>query len=321
MTARMLYLHALSPIHSGTGQASDVIDLPVAREKVTNWPYLAGSRLKGVLRDACAEGRSNTDPLLWAAFGPDTQNASLHAGALTFTDAHLLCLPVRSLYGTFAWVTCPLALRRWRRDHEAAGLAPAPEVPSVFRFRLPSPPNPLPANRPSVAMLAWEPNMNIQIAAPLGTEWVVYLEDLDLLLKFDEEVLAVADAIAAAVFGDSPWASIFKQRFGIVPDDIFTFLTDTATEVVARIQLRDDAKTVENLWYEEALPSETILAGPVLSPTGTPARTGDFPAPAYTDAELLGLLAVQHDEVIQIGGGASVGRGLVRMRLDQGEPS
>lgn len=317
MTARMLYLHALSPIHSGTGQASDVIDLPVAREKVTNWPYLPGSSLKGVLRDACATADGADAALVKAAFGPDTQHAAEHAGALTFTDAHLLCLPVRSLYGTFAWVTCPLALRRWQRDHEAAGLSP-PVIPAVFRFRLPAAPNPSPGNRPSVAMLAWEPNQNIQIAAPFGTEWAVYLEDLDLLLKFDQKVYAVAEAIAAAVFGDSPWATIFKQRFGIVSDDIFTFLADTATEVVARIQLHPEAKTAENLWYEEALPAETILAGPVLSPPGTPERKGDHPAPAYADADLLGLLEERHDAVIQIGGGASVGRGLVRLRLDQG---
>lgn len=321
MTARMLYLHALSPVHSGTGQATDVIDLPVAREKVTGWPYLPGSSLKGVLRDACATAPGADPDLVRAAFGPDTQHAAEHAGALTFTDAHLLCFPVRSLYGTFAWVTCPLALRRWQRDHEAAGIAPAPKL-SRMNLTVPPAPEDAPKHRPTAAILLW-PDHHVQIAAQSGQEWVVYLEDLDLLVKHDSAARDSAEAIATAVFGTTAWASHFKQRFGIVSDNLFTFLATTATEVVARVKLSDTAKTVERggLWYEEALPTETILAGPVLSPATTPARRGGAnPAPAYTDTQFLGLLEDQQDQLIQVGGSASVGRGLVRVRvrLDQG---
>jgi CRISPR-associated protein Cmr4 len=308
----MLYLHALSPVHTGTGQAVDVIDLPVAREKITDWPYVAGSRLKGVLRDVCAASDGADPALIRAAFGPDTRHAADHAGALTFTDAHLLCLPVRSLYGTFAWVTCPLALRRWHRDHVAAGLTPPP-IPSSFSLTPPTAPEPMPKHRPRTAVLVRQ--AKVPIAAPLGSEWVAYLEDLDVLVVGNADAEEIAKAIAEAVFGTSTWAALFKQRFGIVPDDLFTFLAKTATEVVARIKLHDESKTVENLWYEEALPMETILAGPVLSPSGTPPRTGETPAPAYTGADLLGVVEGQQDAVIQIGGGASVGRGLTRVRL------
>jgi CRISPR-associated protein Cmr4 len=225
-------------------------------------------------------------------------------------------LPVRSLYGTFAWLSCPLALWRWQRDHEAAGLA-APPLPSTFRFALPAAPVGAPAHRPAVAMLVW-PGHNIQIATPFGQEWAVYLEDLDLLLRPDEAVRDIAETIAEAVFDTTPWATMFKQRFGIVPDDVFNFLATTGMEVVARIKLRDESKTVENLWYEEAVPAETIHAGPILAPRGTPARQGEHPAPAYSDEELLALLEAQQDRVIQVGGGASVGRGLVRVRLHGG---
>jgi len=69
MDARLLFVHALSPLHAGTGQGSGVIDLPIAREKATGLPFVPGSSLKGVLRDAC--------PKEWQTkiFGPDTGNA------------------------------------------------------------------------------------------------------------------------------------------------------------------------------------------------------------------------------------------------------
>src|SRR4051812_41181475 len=122
----MLYFHALSPIHTGVGQSSGVIDLPVVREKHTGYPYLPGSTLKGVLRDAARPPEKDpSEPVFWKAFGPETTNASDNPGALQFTDGRLLAMPVRSLYGTFAWVTCLEALMRWQRDYTAAGLTNA----------------------------------------------------------------------------------------------------------------------------------------------------------------------------------------------------
>ena len=106
MKTQPFLLHALSPIHAGTGHAVDVIDLPIARQRATGIPFVPGPSIKGVLR----ESHRTTDPAdTWRAiFGPDTANASDHAGALVVGDALLLALPVRSFKGTFAWVTSPL---------------------------------------------------------------------------------------------------------------------------------------------------------------------------------------------------------------------
>ena len=111
MQARMLFLHALSPLHVGTGQGVGVIDLPVAREKGTGIPIVPGSSLKGVLRCLVED-----DTLRKKVFGPDTSAAHEHAGSVQFGDLHLLFLPVRSLRGTFAWVTSPFLLQRFARD-------------------------------------------------------------------------------------------------------------------------------------------------------------------------------------------------------------
>ncbi|MGH2533305.1 MAG: type III-B CRISPR module RAMP protein Cmr4 [Thermomicrobiales bacterium] len=290
MAGRMLYIRALSPIHSGTGQSTGVIDLPVAREKITDWPYLPGSSLKGVLRDACDPGgdfdEKNPRPFD-RAFGPPTNFADKYAGALTFCDAHLLCLPVRSFYGAFAWITCPLALDRWKEDAAAARAALTVTVPGA----------------PPADHLLLAPSTKLT-----GGGDKVYLEDLDLTREDDAErqqaAAAVAATIASAVFPDAAWQTTFVERFGIVGDDLFTALTLTGTEVAARIVLSDASKTVENLWYEEAVPAQAIFAAPVLAESRL-----------LNGAEPWTLFTAPLTDPRQIGGNASVGRGLAWLRL------
>lgn len=38
-------------IHPGSGQSAGALDQPVAREAATDYPFIAGSSLKGALRD------------------------------------------------------------------------------------------------------------------------------------------------------------------------------------------------------------------------------------------------------------------------------
>lgn len=300
MDTRMLYLHALTPIHSGTGQAAGIVDLPVAREKVLNWPYLPGSSLKGVLRDACRptgeavryvdrQGGAAPWRTYLDAFGPDTAEAAEGAGSLVFADARLLCLPVRSYRGTLAWVSCPLALERWRRDVVSGSLG----------FGLGAPPPVTAAEGVLVAP-----------ANQIAHDGKVYLEDLDLTSQAHDAVGAWATAIASAAL-DQDWHVHFLGRFAVVSDDVFTFLTETGTEVVARIKLKEATKTVQGgaLWYEEAVPSEAIFAAPLLAAP----RNGTTAASLF---DLVGTTAAE--TVLQIGGNATVGRGLVRARLGEG---
>ena len=54
MAQRLLFIHALTPLHPGSGQGVGAIDLPIHRERATNLPVLPGSSIKGCLRDAMA---------------------------------------------------------------------------------------------------------------------------------------------------------------------------------------------------------------------------------------------------------------------------
>src|SRR5947199_2222222 len=126
MTTHLVLVHALSPLHPGTGQAVGAIDLPIARERPTGIPLVPGSSIKGALR-----ARSDPqDEMTWAVFGPETALSSEHAGGVQFSDAHLVLLPVRSVAGTYAWVTSPYLLRRLARDAREAGLALPGAVPA-----------------------------------------------------------------------------------------------------------------------------------------------------------------------------------------------
>ena len=274
LNARMLYLYAITPIHSGVGQAASVIDLPIAREKSTGWPIIPSSTLKGVLRDASQDKEAND----WINIAFGDQN---RAGAIAFGDQRILCLPVRSYFGTFAYVTCPLSLTRLLRDANALAVeAPFPaEIPNIS----------------GVSVLLTSESVLIN-------ENKIYLEDLDLN-RNEGNADAIATGLANEIFTDEMEKTGFVKRFVIVSDEVFNFLSETATEVKARISLKDDTKTVitGGLWYEEAVPAEAIFAGPILL-TDHARRNGPS-----------NLLDRIEGGLIQIGGHASVGCGLCRM--------
>jgi CRISPR-associated protein Cmr4 len=290
MKTALLFMHALSPLHAGTGQGVGVIDLPIAREKATGLPYVPGSSTKGVLRDKSEDldlSISEEKRKSATVFGPKTDNAEAHAGGAIFADQRLLLLPVRSLYGTFAWVTSPYVLHRFTRDvREVFPATTLPPVPTVDLEKVA-------VSQPSSA---------------LAVEETVFLEDLDLTAMPNEEVSAWATVLGNYIFpGDLVWQSALTSRLCIVADDVFTFLQTTATEVIARIRIQEESKTVVagGLWYEEALPTETILSGLVL------AQKINGVSPETT----LQAVADLAKGILQVGGKATVGRGLCRLSL------
>lgn len=304
MSIQMLFVHALSPLHAGTGQGVGAIDLPIAREKATNIPYVPGSSIKGVLRDQMpkvattnANGQPEKDDSTEckAIFGPSAgANASEFAGAVQFADARLLCMPVRSVAGTFAWVTSAFILKRFARDAKDAKVS--------------TPTNPI--------AIPTGQNCSIATGSSLKVGQKAYLEDLDLTHSESVDTTKWAEAIALQLFPNDPgWQPEFKKRFCIVPDDVMSFLLETATEVVARIALEDDTKTVKDgqLWYEENLPAESVLVSLVLA---SDSRFSSKPMPAKDVMNAVKTIAT--GKTMQIGGKANVGRGLCRLVMQGG---
>lgn len=289
---KLTFIHALSPLHAGTGQGVGVIDLPIAREKATGVPYLPGSSLKGTLRDVC------THPKKKEVFGPENDNAAEYAGSVQFTDQRLLLLPVRSLKGTFAWVTSPFLLQRFVRDAVNAG-----ESAACFS-QLPAP-----VFTPKTDTQAEVVECCVANDTLVLTDGKVVLEDLDMTTKTnDTATKAWATFLGLRLFDNN-----LTGRLCVVPDDVMNFLVQSATEITARIRLQSEHKTVERggLWYEEALPAESVLYGLCVA---TKIKV-DNEAEVFAAVRNAIWNAKKQPRPLQFGGKATVGRGLCYVHL------
>lgn len=339
MATRLFWIETMSSTHVGTGRGLGYIDLPVHRESITGWPIIPGSSIKGVLADhyqATADNRK-ADTLVGLAFGkrPETDATGDQtgvAGALIPTDARLVCLPVRSFNGTFAYCTSAMALNRLRRDLVMAGvdgkklpgeitnvadnkayvgaansdvISVGAPVPSPQKAPVMAPPA-KPSNLPKGATKLGEAP---SVSNATGQVNKVILDEYDFdALAFDQQAPSShwADYLAKAVF-ETGWQDVFLKRFVVLPDTVFNQLCKVGLEVVTRVHIDETTGIVKDgqLWTEELLPPETILAG-FVECTRVYGKGNQ-----HTADELLSKFATGQKH-LQMGGKASVGRGRVR---------
>jgi CRISPR-associated protein Cmr4 len=318
--ARLYFIQALSPLHAGVGDGLGAANLPTARERLTGYPFLPGSTIKGVLRDE-ARNRSREkeellDEDLLGAFGPPTTHASDARGGLVLSDASLLALPVQSLYGTFAWVTCPFVARRLARDTRETGGTAAESLRKLAAAEL------------TTEASAWLSKGSALWAG--GTDKKLWLLDLSAGAEERGEADALAIWIAKQLWpGDEDARAFFRRRLCIVSDDVFGFLTRTAVEVRNRVKLDDETGTAaaSGPWTEEMLPAETLFHGVALGRETRVFRGGraeDAKANggvARAAEQAVGTLAaiLKDDPTLRFGGKSSIGLGRARMALGAAE--
>jgi CRISPR-associated protein Cmr4 len=300
MITRLTLVHAMSPLHAGTGQSVGAIDLPIARERPTGIPLIPGSSIKGALRARSQGKDAQITQLTRDVFGPDTASSSDHSGSVQFSDAHLLLMPVRSIRGTFAWVTSPYLLQRFARGAWEAGIRPE---------RLPG----LPGENGCCVL-------SETLSIPFEQGRRVVFEDLDFKVEDQQKPVLQAFTVTLGRIlfpEDSPdfaeWRKSLIDRICLVHDDMMSFLLATATEVNAHIRLSNETKTVERggLWYQESLPTETVLAGIVVASDVT-AVNGRSQQSA---ADLLRHVTSLTKGLVQLGGKATTGQGSCFVRI------
>ncbi|HXF07788.1 MAG TPA: type III-B CRISPR module RAMP protein Cmr4 [Candidatus Acidoferrales bacterium] len=291
-----LFLYAVSPVHMGAGQAIGVIDNPIQRERHTGHPCFAGSGIKGAVRHGF-EAIGGDKALIDRLFGPESGSRELHAGALSFGDAQLVALPVRSLKEGYVYATCPQALARARRLLGLCGAA---------------------ADWPALTV---EPGHCLLANPALLSGSKLHLEAFEYEAKVSQDLPKLSTDLAAKALPiDAAYAFFvnkLKTDLVVLSDTDFSYFAQNAMLVEPHVRIDADtgAASEGGLFYTENLPPESLLIAPLMA---SQTRTGcqeDFDTAAGVMAKIKNVL---DGKLLQLGGDATTGRGLVLAKMVEG---
>lgn len=320
-----LFLVCETPLHAGSGDALGVVDLPIQRERHTSFPKIEASSLKGALREAfeekvieqLKEDKSNLEDVkallkkLNIVFGFD-DGALKHfskddlkglfketdfAGAIGFTDARLLLFPVKSMKGVFAWITCPRVLRQFAKDKQLSDtgftMTGIPDKPADNSCYILSNDNDL---------LISGNNIVLEEYAFAATVQEIKIGETSLQSWLANQLFQAG----------SYWHGKAQKSIVILSDDDFKDFVNLSTEVITRTKINNATGTVQQgaLFTEEYLPSESILYSIVLANPEFSDKTDKL-----TAEEVMDFFSSHYPPVFQLGGNATLGKGIVRSQL------
>jgi CRISPR-associated protein Cmr4 len=285
--AKPFFMRVITPLHAGSGQDLGIVDMPIQRERHTGYPKIEGSGLKGSIRQVFQEmAEENKDNVkkLNSIYGSDDAD---QAAAIGFTDARLLLFPVKSVKGVFAYIICPRVLKQFSDDLSKVSNPSDDSFPSI--------PDVIDGNCLTTEDSKVKFNDN------------VILEEYTFMIKEGNCDKVVERIKSYTKIGD------LSERLVILSDDDYKDFVTLSTEVITRTKIDPIKGTVKTgaLFTEEYLPSESVMYSIVLaSPT--------FRGKEYSEDEVLEYFYTI-PEVIQIGGNATLGKGLVQIICHKGE--
>jgi CRISPR-associated protein Cmr4 len=302
MEMKIFTLKTRSGLHCGIGQGLSDIDLPTAKESVSGYPIVPGSSLKGVLRAEFDDGSKN--PVFLAGFGQKGTGGNLDfASALSFSDARLICLPVRSYFGTFAYLASPYSLGIVRDMLRQSGRKKLPALPSY----------PIPRKTDNYRGSVPQASKLITLAAGNSLADKILLEDLDLLVDSESSQLAEdwARVLSAMLYpNDAESGQLFMEHFAIADDNVLAFFCETALPVATHTKIGSNGVVAPGaLWFEEFVPPEAIFIGAVYGEQGRGDKNKE-----YSATDLLNFVCSKPIDC-QVGGSATTGRGLVSINF------
>ncbi len=236
--ATILVMYGVTPCHAGSGSSLGVVDLPIQRERHTNWPMVQASGVKGAFRanfqfykDELKDKQQEIDleKLTENIFGTAAEGSG-YAGALSVSDAKILAYPMRSSVAPFVWITCPAVLKRLEKDLTIAGKIVTQKSPDVK----------IPDVKGAVA----------KEIDGVGSGKVL-LED------YEVNVSGKAEGIPESL---KPYLKK-AERLLLVSDEVFNYGVSDCTQIMAQISIDDKTGTTSegSLRYTEELPSDTIM--------------------------------------------------------------
>lgn len=293
----VVFIYAVSPVHMGAGTAIGIVDNPIQRERHTRHPSFAGSGIKGAVRHGF-EAIGGDPKLIDVLFGPPAESGDLYAGAVSFGDAQLVAFPVRSLKNGYVYATCPQALARARRLFETmtGSTMAGPNIPAVE-----------------------EGQCRLTNRALLSPGDKLHLEAFEYDATVLEELAVFSEDLAVKAMPDEAGYSFFRAKLKtdmvVLSDTDFAYFAEHATLVEPHVRIDEETGTAEGggLFYTENLPPESILMAPLLA---SKTRTGKEEMPA--EEVFMKTRNVIDGKLLQIGGDATTGRGLVVTRVVEG---
>lgn len=291
----VLFIYTETPLHAGTGTGLGAVDLPIQREKHTNYPIIQASGVKGALRDTAelSFGRGNQDTIK-NIFGADSDGTDIiHASAISPSDARILLFPVRALNGVFLWITSRSVLNRFARDIEGV-IDGVPEL-----------------NEKDKKDDKTNEDENIALVSD-NSQLVggsIMLEEYAYPAKHDAQLEEWAKFIGKHALKTSAdyWRTRLETHLVLLPDNDFRDFVTYSTEIVTRIHLDDTTKVVRQgqLFTQELLPADSLLYSNVIV---TDTRGKDNRVAA---TDVLKEIKQAIGKNIQIGADETVGRGRV----------
>jgi CRISPR-associated protein Cmr4 len=313
--SKILFLFTRTPLHVGAGSSVGAIDQPIIRERHTGFPVIPASSLKGTFADGWNERvkvkRKKDDGSeeeveitqrsadgKWLFGETDANNAA--AGALQFSEAKLLAFPVRSAKGSFAWITCPLILRRAARDGVLA-LNPS---------ELSDPSDDAHALFPEKSQLALDGPRNGQQVKQVVLEEYTFTHEKGLPDKLDETFANLLKNGDKSI--DPVWAEV-SNRLVILSDGMMSFFAQNACEVAQHVRIDDETGTAAGgaLFNQENVPSETMFYAIVHAFPGRGSAFGSKTPESAVDEFAKKI----KDRPFQFGGDASTGLGWCSLKL------
>jgi len=308
--ANPLFLICETPLHAGSGSELGIVDLPIQRERHTDYPKIEASSLKGSLREAFeakAGDEKEKEFDVHRIFGYDELNASdeakklfkgdkgKYAGAVGFTDARILLFPVKSVKGVYAWITSPDVIQRLVDDLNSTGRTDK-------------------LSRPQANTCCPDSDVVVKNNS-------VVLEEFCFQVNHSSDTQNLAKWLADNALPAGPeytyWRTKIKKDLIVLTNEAFRDFVQMSTDVITRTKIDNKTGTVQQgaLFTEEYLPTDAILYTLALfSPLFSPNK-GKFEQKNSAD-EIEAWFKKQLPGIVQIGGNATLGKGLVRTRME-----
>ena len=277
--SEIMSLYAISPVHAGTGASMGVVDLPIQRERHTNWPHIQASGVKGAMRhhfdkfkhDNIKE-QDQIETITDKIFGTENFEGDSLPGAIAVSDAKLLAFPVRSSKKPFVWVTCPSVLKRLERDLKLTGITPVHEYQ--------------------------EPEKEEAYVINGDLTGKVLLEDYEI--EVNDNKAASINSVAGKLFSKA-------ETLLLVNDSVYDYAVSNCIEVQTQIKIDSETGVTKDgsLRYQEVLPSDSLMYVVLFY-----GKTRDSDSPLESDMLIKYLKEDVIKNHIQIGGDETLGRGL-----------